>query len=168
MPSAGDRPDLYVRGADRDLESVGPWPFLSGTAGIEVERSEAALREGVAREVRLAQQKHAGNAPLAGEDMPDRLACGPQIQLLNDLGEQTHKGARRTQQGWIASMCVDDPFGSKLDSLHGRSELITLPPRTSNSFQTGCWARAGSATFDAALSHGTKLPSERKKKHHEA
>lgn len=168
MTPAGDRLGLHLRCADRDFESVGPWPLLSGTAGVEVERSETALREGVAREVRLAQQEYAGDPSFAREDMPDRLARGPQVHLLNDLSEEAHKGARRTQQGWIASMRVYDPFRSKLDSLHECSELITLPPRTSNSFQNGCWPRAGSATSQTAASHGTGLPSERKKKHHEA
>lgn len=163
MIPAGDRPDLNLRCADRDFESVGPWPRLSGTAGVEVERSETALREGVAREVRLAQQEHAGDPSFAREDMPDRLARGPQAHLLNDLGEEPHQRDRRSQRRRIASVRVYDPFGSKLDSLHDRRKLITLSPPTSNSFQTGRWPRAGSETFPTAVrSTFTELNRETK------
>jgi hypothetical protein len=73
----------------------------------------------VAGEVRLAQEEQSGDAALAGELAPDRVADGAEAQLLDHLAEERVEDRARAQGLGIAAVSVNHPFGSGGNEAHG-------------------------------------------------
>src|SRR6185503_3140902 len=111
-------------------QPLGPRPLPGRPAAIEVEGGEAALREGVAGQVGLGQDQHAGDPSLAREHVPDGLAHRVQPQLVDDTGEQLAQVLARAKLGWITPVGVHDPLRAEGDIGQGTPVNRSTPPRS--------------------------------------
>ena len=130
--SAGEGSHADLGGAQGFLEPLLPGPFLRWATRVEVQRGETAFGEGVAGEVRLAQQEDPGDPARAREDVPDRFIRGVQVHFLDHAGEEADEIHGGAKPGGIASVGVHDPFGSERYGFQDSRELSTRPAGMAN------------------------------------
>src|SRR4051812_49905492 len=107
---ARERAHVNVGRAENRGQSFTPRPLRPRTATVEVERDHAMLGIGVTREMRFAEDDEAGDAARRGERVEDGLADGMEIEVVNELVEESPEGAGVRQRLRVTSRRIDQPL----------------------------------------------------------